>query len=691
MNEAAIHALARRAGIAVEWTDYANKPHRVATESLVRILEALGLSCRIPADVAHSEALLAPAAPPPLVTATVGKPIALGLPGASSGSARLTLEDGSAADRKTVATPRGIELPGIDVPGYHTLELGGARLTLAVAPPRCVTVADLMEGAPPGSRTWGIAAQLYGLRRAGDCGIGDASSAAALASAAAAEKADALALSPIHALFTADPNHFSPYSPSSRLFYNPLYADAALVFAVERVAAAAGAAKLAAQCCAMERLALIDWPQAAGIKLALLRKLFEDFAATDLAGGTPLAADFVKYRDSGGKLLQDHARFEAIHAKMLRDDPALWSWTDWPAPWRDPSGAAVAEFAAQNEQEILFHCFLQWLADRSFAAAQRAAKQGGMRIGLVGDLAVGMSAAGSHAWTSQRDILGGLEIGAPPDLYNADGQRWGLTTFSPRALADGGFAPFIATLRACLRHAGGLRIDHAMGLMRLWVVPRGAEARDGAYLRYPLDDLLRLTALESHRHRAIVIGEDLGTVPEGFRDTLDAAGIYGMRVLWFERGRQRFTPPRSWPADSAAMTSTHDLPPVAGWWRGHDIDTRAALGLADAATEREERKRDRTQLWRAFRRAKVATGEEPAPDDTAPVVDDALRFVAKASSHLALLPLEDVLGLDEQPNLPGTVAQHPNWRRRYPGEAGALLKTDEVRRRLAPLQQRGRS
>lgn len=688
MNETAIHALARRAGIDPEWTDYANKPHRVASESLVRILEALGLPCGTRDDIAHSETLLAPAAPAPLVTAKVGETIRLPISGLSPGAVKLAMEDGNSAELKTIVTERGVELPGIGVPGYHTLDIGGSRVTLAVAPPRCVTVADLTAG----ERAWGIAAQLYGLRRAGDCGIGDASGAAALATAAAAEQADALALSPIHALFSSDPGHISPYSPSSRLFINPLYADAGIVFGAQRVALAGKRAGVTSQCEAFEQRALIDWPASTNAKLAIFRRLFEDFAAIDLASGaTPLASDFVQFRASRGKLLEDHARFEALQAQMLRENPSLWSWTDWPEEWRDPNSAAVANFASKNAHEIDFHCFLQWIADRSFAAAQRRAKDSGMRIGLIADLAVGMSGAGSHAWTSQRDILVGLEIGAPPDLYNAKGQSWGLTTFSPRALVQGGFAPFIATLRACLRHAGGLRIDHAMGLMRLWVVPRGADARDGAYLRYPLDDLLRLIALESSRHRAIVIGEDLGTVPEGFRDTLAAAGIYGMRVLWFERGRKRFTPPRSWSAETAAMTSTHDLPTVAGWWRGKDIDTRAALGLADAGTDREERKRDRALLWAALRRTKAAAGEEPSPQQTPIVVDAALRFTAKASSQLALLPLEDILGLDEQPNLPGTIEQHPNWRRRYPGSAETLLRPEAVQSRLAPLKQRGRS
>jgi len=688
MSEAAIQALARRAGLAAEWTDYANRPHRVATESLARILEALGLPCRTPDDIKASETMLAPRGLPALITATVDEAIELPMPHRGSLPVELTMEDGTRAEPQATATQGGTMLPGIAVPGYHTLDIGGARLTLAVAPRRCVTVADLTAG----ERSWGIAAQLYGLRRSGDCGIGDASAAAVLACAAAAAKADALALSPIHAMFSAEPRHFSPYSPSSRLFYNPLYADAAVVLGAERVAKVVAHAGLSAQCAALEGCALIDWPASAGLKHAIFRALFENFAATDLASApTPLAADFAQFRAAAGKLLEDHARFEALHAQMYRGNPSLWSWRDWPAEWRDPNGAAVAQFAAKNEFEIGFHCFLQWITDRSFAAAQRAAKDAGMRIGLIGDLAVGMSGEGSHAWTSQRDILTGIEIGAPPDLYNAKGQTWGLTTFSPRALFEAGFAPFIATLRAGLRHAGGLRIDHAMGLLRLWVVPRGADASTGAYLHYPIADLLRLVALESHRHGAIVVGEDLGTVPEGFHDTLADAGIYGMRVLWFERTPEEFAPPRSWPTNTMAMTSTHDLPTVAGWWSGTDIERRAALGLADAEQERSERRRDRALLWRAFRRTKAAVGEAPAPDAPSAAVDAALRFTAKASSQLALPPLEDILGLEEQPNLPGTVEGHPNWQRRYPGPAGALLQTKAARRRVASLKRRGRS
>lgn len=693
MNDTAISALANQAGIAAQWTDYANKPQRVTVESLARILEALGLPCRTEGDIAHSRQVLSTSAAPPLVTGTINgtiriPPLPKAKPGHGSGHAKLIMEDGTSRDLDARQSAAGIEISGIAKPGYHTLEIGDATITLAAAPPRCVTVGDLTSG----HLAWGIAAQIYALRHRGDCGIGDASGVAALARQAGDAGADALALSPIHALFAADPGQFSPYSPSNRLFYNPLHADPRLVFDAARVAKAIEQSGIASDMEELERSALIDWPRSTRAKHALARCLFEDFAATDLvSGATPLAAEFAQFRSAGGMLLEDHARFEALQARMLRDDPPRWSWQDWPAQWRDPNGAAVKSFAEDSPREILFHCFLQWIADKSFAAAQDAAKGAGMRIGLVSDLAVGMSSSGSHAWTSQQDILVGLEIGAPPDLYNAKGQNWGLTTFSPRALVSGGFAPFIATLRACLRHAGGLRIDHAMSLLRLWVVPSGAQVQDGAYLSYPIGDLLRLTALESWRHRAIVIGEDLGTVPKGFRDTLAAAGIYGMRVLWFERDGRRFLPPDSWSVEAAAMTSTHDLPTVAGWWRGKDIETRAALGLtADAADERDQRSRDRRLLWRAFRRAKAAAGEPPLPEQTACAADAAVRFTARTPCELALLPLEDVLGLEQQPNLPGTINEHPNWRRRYPKPAESLLAAEEVQRRLAPLKQRGR-
>jgi 4-alpha-glucanotransferase len=349
-----------------------------------------------------------------------------------------------------------------------------------------------------------------------------------------------------------------------------------------------------------------------------------------------------------------------------------------------PDDAEMAAFLAAEGSTVRFHQFLQWLAARSFAAAQAAAVDAGMRIGLISDLAIGMDRAGSHAWSRQSDLLLGLGIGAPPDEFNTQGQDWGLSGFSPQALVSTGFEPFLSTVRAAMRHAGGVRIDHIMGLQRLWLVPEGAPSAEGAYLNYPLDDLLRLLALESHRHNAVVIGEDLGTVPRGFRRRLTEAGIAGMDVMWFERNRGGFRTPARWRKDAVSMTTTHDLPTVAGWWRGADIEMRGELGLSSEG-EAEGRHVDRRRLWKAFAATGMAEGPAPAANDPAPAVDAALSYVASSPAPLMLAPLEDLLGLAEQPNLPGTIDQHPNWRRRLEPPAARLFDDPAVARRAASI------
>lgn len=684
-------ALARTAGIAVEWTDAAGQLRQVAPDVLRRILQALDLPCGTPGELAASRERLersrGRAELPPLITADVEKPIALprGVARAAA-RGRLHLEDGTRQD--VTAIDRGGELVigVIRQPGYHRLELGEQTVTLAVAPTRCMTVDDIAVD----PRLWGVAAQVYGLRHPGDGGIGDAGGIRILAGTAARHGADAVALSPLHALFGADHSRFEPYSPSSRLFLNPLHAEPGVVFGQTQVAAAIHEAGLDAEWARLESVDLVDWPAAASAKLAVLRRLFASFERQlDQPVDHTLAGDLASFRRSGGDLLEQHAHFEALQAAMLAADRNAWSWRTWPRKLQDPHGPAVAAFAAENVREITFQVFLQWLADRSMAAAQAHARRAGMRIGLVADLAVGMDSGGSHAWSRQHDLVVGLNVGAPPDRYNMLGQNWGLTAFSPQALAERGFAPFLATLRAVMRHAGGVRIDHAMGLARLWLVPEGASPTDGAYLHYPLEDLVRLIKLESVRHRAIVIGEDLGTIPDGFRETLEAAGIAGMSVLWFERDGADFVPPAQWRAHAVAMTTTHDLPTVAGWWRGADLETRARLDRLGAG-ETEQRDVDRVLLWDAFRAAGVAAGSPHPPPDSAPVVDAAVRFVASTPAQLVLLPLEDALGLEAQPNLPGTIAGHPNWRRRYPAATDRLFDSAEVRTRAQSLARRGR-
>ncbi len=687
MSDAAVRRLARRAGIAVEWIDHAGKRQRVSIEILRRILAPLGLRCSTRGETAASahelRRLDGGEHAPPLVTATVGEAVTLSSTGKRPHRIRLVHEDGTVENISPRRHDGRLVLPPIASPGYHRIEIGDQTIGLAVAPARCHAIDDIA----PQARPWGLAVQLYGLRRPGDGGIGDTGAVATLAEAAARLGADALALSPAHALFAADPRRYSPYAPSSRLFLNPLYADPTVLFGKDSVAGAVEKAGVGAQLRRLEAATLIDWPAAARAKMAVLRRLFDDvLPERDDNGAAPLVRDFAQFQKSGGDLLEQHARFEALHAARLAADRNAWNWRSWPAEYRDPASPAVADFAARHRRDILFHTFLQWIADRAFAAAQAHARGCGMKIGLIADLAVGMDSSGSHAWSRQRDLLVGLNVGAPPDAFNLRGQNWSLTAFSPRALVLGGFAPFIATLRAGMRHAGGVRIDHVMALRRLWLIPEGAAPHEGAYLRYPLDDLLRLVALESHRHRAIVIGEDLGTIPAGFRPRLTKTGIYGIRVLWFERPRGRFRPPQAWPIAVAAMTTTHDLPTVAGWWRGADIETRAELGLIKRGKLRAARERDRKALWSALRKAGVAADAPPPSKNPERAVDAAVGFVARTRARLALVPLEDALGRAEQPNVPGTVDEHPNWRRRLDRPVDELL-TPQVRARLASLDR----
>lgn len=680
----AVRELAHLAGIANDWTDANGHPRRVGVESLRAILAALGYPYGTEAECRESRLrLLDTARRAPLVTATVGSPISLGGYDIARGRfGEIESEDGNKIDVTLQLVDGKLIAPAVDHPGYHRLRFGDSEVTLAVAPRRCVTVADIA----PGERLWGLAVQLYGLRRDGDGGIGDTTALRMLATSARRYGADAIALSPTHSLFPADVSRYGPYSPSSRLFLNPLHADPVDVFGEERVAAAGSDEREH-----WEDAALIDWPAAARAKFALLERLFENFVAHDLRNETALARDFRSFAHDGGDYLQSHALFEALHRKWFGAREPVWNWSEWPAHWRDPAGVAATRYAADESKAIQYQVFLQWIADRSFAAGQAHARDRGMRIGLIADLAIGMDRGGSHAWARQRDLLLGLSIGAPPDALGPQGQDWGLTGFSPQALVANGYEPFLATLRAAMRHAGGVRIDHAMGLARLWLIPQGAPPTEGAYLTYPLDDLLRLIALESHRRNAIVIGEDLGTVPHDFRSCMSDVGIFGMDVLWFTRDADGFAPPAQWRADAVAMTSTHDLPPVAGWWSDTDIATREALDLmADAAAEREARENDRGVLWRAFERAGVAQGSQPAPDMPAPAVDAAVRFVAQAASPLALIPIEDVLGLKDQPNLPGTTDQHPNWRRRLDAPASTVLDAPAAQPRLTALRERGR-
>ncbi len=638
MSDTALRDLARMAGVLPNWRDVHGQWHDVGAETLRAVLAATNVEAGDDAAVERSlEAMRASHDDlRPLTTTTLGTAFPM------QGGWEVSLEHGGVV--------AGVGDVRIDVPGYHTLATERGTTVLCVAPPSCPSV--------PGRRPWGMAVQLYGLRRPGDGGIGDFSALAGFAEAAARRGADAVAISPVHAQFSADPDRFSPYAPSSRIMLNVLHGDSPEPHPE------------------LEALAFVDWPGAGRVRLAKLRALFD----RERDNG---AAALATFRAQGGEALERHARFEALHAHFYGRDPASWSWRTWPTRYRDPADAAVAAFAVEYSDEVAFHAWLQMRADHGLRDAQQAARGAGMRIGLISDLAVGTDGGGSHAWSRQDETMIGLSIGAPPDLLNQRGQNWGIAAFSPLGLRQHGFGAFIEMLRAALRHSGGVRIDHVMGLARLWVVPDGMGPRDGAYLSFPVADMLRIVALEATRRQAVVLGEDLGTVPDGFQEQLIDGGLLGLRVLWFERDFDRFRPPHEWSRQAVAMPSTHDLPTIAGWWRGHDIDWRARMGWeTDAGAAHATRAHERGLLWATMRDSGAAGGDQPAPDDTWPAVDAALRHTAKAACDFVLLPIEDVLADEEQPNLPGTTDEHPNWRRRHDGPAGQLLDAPEIEARL---------
>jgi 4-alpha-glucanotransferase len=645
----ALHELARDAGIEIHWRDVDGTGQTVSDDSLRAVLAALDLPANSPAQIHNSLEILRSETleATPLITATLGmKLLIFGSPGRF----QISLESGGMIEGWAADAGDGrVELPGVDQPGYHRLEFAGRLRTLAVAPPRAFT----LEDAGQGRKLWGIAVQLYALRRENDGGIGDFAALAELAALAAGHGADVLAISPVHAQFSANADRYGPYSPSNRAALNVLHI-------AEPTSITGGT--------------LIDWPQASAAKLAALRQAYENFH--DHAA---LAA----FRAETGDRITRHALFEAIAASLVPGHEAAKDWRNWPQAYRDPHNPAVLRFLDEHAHEVSFHAYLQYRADQELQAAQRAAREAGMKVGLVADLAVGADHAGAQSWSYQSEVLRGLEIGAPPDAINREGQSWGITALSPHGLRKSGFTAFLEMLRHALRHAGGVRIDHIMGLARLWVIPIGCRSDQGAYLRLPAEDLLRLTALESQRRKAVIIGEDLGTLPEGFQGRLAAAGISGLRVMWFERTGSHFNPPAAWERTAVAMTTTHDLPTVAGWWQGNDIGWRARLNMAgDSAAQREA---DRAELWMAFRNSGATQAPIPPPEQGKAAADAACAHIGLAGSTLALLPLEDALALPEQPNLPGTQDEHPNWRQRLPAPTADLINRPDVAARLAAL------
>jgi (1->4)-alpha-D-glucan 1-alpha-D-glucosylmutase len=435
----------------------------------------------------------------------------------------------------------------------------------------------------------------------------------------------------------------------------------------------------------------VDYDGVATAKLTILELVYANARREAAAGSPEHWTAFDAFKTAGGEALRRHALFDALHAHFTTLDASVWGWPAWPASYHDPQGPAIAEFADRHAERVDFYAWLQWQASLQRAGVAARARACGLAIGLYADLAVSIDRGGADAWAWQGLYAIDASVGAPPDLFNARGQDWGLPPLIPQRLRDAGYAPFIAVLRANMRDVAALRIDHVMGLLRLYWVPAGAAPARGAYVRYPFDDLLGILALESQRHRCLVVGEDLGTVPDEVRVALAAHDALSYRVLLFERDAEgRFKAPAAYPEAALATASTHDLPTLAGWWEGRDIALRAEHGQLrpDAGTEgpMAERVRDRGLLLDALAKAGLLppgiVRDPRAVLQMTPALADAIHaFLARTSCALFVVQPEDAFGVREQVNLPGTTVEHPNWRRKLPFE----LEDEEPLERLHAL------
>ena len=513
-------------------------------------------------------------------------------------------------------------------------------------------------------RVWGMTTQIYSLRSSGNWGIGDFRDLADLATKLGQFGADFVGISPLHALFMADPSRVSPYAPSSRNFLNPIFIAPDQVPGFEELE---NRDALVAELPKLRKAEFIDYPAVYRIKLAALEALFAHFTANASERDTKAYENFKLEKADA---LQNFALYEALSEHFVAEGGYV-AWSTWPEAYQDRESLAVRDFARGHKDRIEFHCWLQWLADIQLAAAQRQAREAGMRIGLYLDLAIGVSPDGSTSWCGGHATAREARIGAPPDALCPGGQNWGLIPFSPMGLRQQRFEPFRALLRDNMRHAGAMRLDHAMGLSRLYWIPEDSDALGGGYVRYPFRQMLEMVADESWVARCVVIGEDLGTVPEGFTDTMVRAGLLSYQVLYFSRQHGRFFQPHAYRREAMVCASTHDLPTLRGWWTGSDIHWRDRVGAQteeDTQIQMEGREAEKQLLVEALQEAGLIEGDPEEIANSDELSEELLlavhRFLSRTSCRLFAVQLDDALGADEQANLPGTVDEHPNWRRK---------------------------
>jgi 4-alpha-glucanotransferase len=522
--------------------------------------------------------------------------------------------------------------------------------------PRCY-LPDVLEKAS----VWGISLQLYELRSRRNWGIGDFEDLLEMIRLARSLGADFVGLNPLHAPFLGDPDRCSPYEPSNRQMLNPLY------IAVDKVAGFKSNPELERQLQALRQTGLVDYVRVAEVKLAALRELWQSWRGS--ASGSNDRQDFEDFIEVGGDVLRRHALFEALSASMGEAGQGT-GWKSWPPEYQHPDSGAVTEFAGAHADVIRSHMWLQWLAHSQLTRAVKLGREVGLRIGLYLDLAVGEAIDGSATWSERSAYISDATIGSPPDPFATDGQDWHLAAFHPSAIASGHEPPYRRMVTSAMRYAGAVRIDHAAALRRLFLVPLDSAPDGGAYVNYPQDKLLQILADASAQYQCLVIGEDLGMLPEGLQDDLAEAQILSYRILSYEREDNGFRPAEAYPRLSLACISTHDHQTLAGWWRGADIKARAEHGIVPpdvSESHVEERQNEREDLKLALDEAGADPPDRLPPqtatdDKLKDLVVSAHRFIAKTPSVLAAVRLADMTGEKRPTNIPGTSDSYPNWK-----------------------------
>jgi 4-alpha-glucanotransferase len=694
-------------GIIEEYVDQTGKERRVTSDrTRAALLTAMGYD--VSDEAAASEALSewrererARLLPTVRVTTDVMAPVTLALPRGWPARVEweLELEDehGRTIRRDGRAPRRADGRVEIEVAkpwaiGYYTVRLtvrGGGRSAagaqrLIVAPPKCASPEMLLDG----RRVVGLVANLYTLRSDRNWGVGDSGDLGGLAEWAADIGAAFIGVNPLHALRNRG-YHISPYDPVSRLFRNTLYLD---VEAIPEMAESAESSAMVAR--ALPRLAELraashlSYEAVMAVKRPVLEALHRAFVEHHRGRDTVRGRAFTEYVESQGEALEDFATWCALDEREQGK-----AWQTWPSDLRDPRGRAVRAFREQERERVGFHQWMQFELDRQLGEVQRRARSLSLPIGLYQDLAIGAARDGSDTWMHPGLFLDGAAIGAPPDPLATAGQNWGLPAIDPHRLAADGYSYWVRLLRAALRHAGGLRIDHAIGLFRQFWIPAGMRGADGAYIRFAGDDLLGIAALESVRANALIVGEDLGTVPPEVPPGLERWGVLSSKVLYFETapGRDRFKSPREYPALALTTANTHDMPSIGAFWREADIDLRARIGAISTQRAANEARRDRAEAREALAMTLVDEGLWPTSET--PMTDLALRaavhaFLRRTPSWLVGLSLDDLTGELEPVNVPGVAADRwASWTRRMTMPLEEMRTSADVERALGVERQ----